>query len=261
MTHADRQLEVLNTHKKFGEFKVLEDVSLAVDAGSLCGLIGPNGAGKSTLFAVVSGIESATAGTIRLDGTNISRLSTVERARSGMARTFQVPREFRNLTVRENLSVAALRQSGDSLLNVFFRPGRVAAQEDAIRVEVDRVVAFLGLDRVRDEAAGRLSGGQKKLLEFGRAMMLRPRLILLDEPFAGVNPVMIEQLSTHIRTLQEQGVSFLIVEHNIPALSSLVETMYVMDRGRIIANGHPHAVLSDERVRTSYLGSMTAECC
>lgn len=261
MTHADHQLEVVNTRKKFGEFNVLEDVSLAVEAGSLCGLIGPNGAGKSTLFAVVSGIEGATGGTIKLDGKDISRLSTVERARSGMARTFQVPREFRNLTVWDNLAVAALRQSGDSLLNVFFRPRKVGVQEDAISAEVDRVITFLGLDRVRAEAAGRLSGGQKKLLEFGRAMMLRPRLILLDEPFAGVNPVMIEQLCAHIRTLQEQGVSFLIVEHNIPALSSLVDTMYVMDRGRIIAHGHPHAVLSDERVRTSYLGSMTVECC
>lgn len=261
MTATTPQFQARNISKTFGEFLVLDDISVEVGAGSLVGMIGPNGAGKSTFFAVVSGIENASRGEVGFEGRDITRLSIVERARLGLARTFQIPREFRHLSVFENLAVAAPDQCGDDLLNVFARAVRVRKQEEGVRAEVERVIDFLKLNRVRDEAAGRLSGGQKKLLELGRALMLKPKLMMLDEPFAGVNPVMIEQLSASIKTLREQGMSFLIVEHNIPALSALVDAMYVMDRGRIIASGEPQAVLADAKVRESYLGSSAAECC
>lgn len=255
------QFDLSQISKSFGAFQVLENVSLKVEKGTLCGLIGPNGAGKSTLFAIATGIISSDRGRVHFNGSDITSVSAVRRARLGLARTFQIPREFRHLTVHQNLAVAAVGQSGDRLMNVFFRPSAVRKEEIEISARVDRLIDFLGLRRVRDTAAGNLSGGQKKLLELGRALMLEPQLVLLDEPFAGVNPIMISEICSRIRTLCAQGISFLIVEHNLPALSSLVATMYVMDHGRIIGYGAPDTILKDEKVRDAYLGGAVAACC
>ena len=175
-----------------------------------------------------------------------------------MIRTFQVPREFHHLTVRENLMAAAPGQSGEGLLGLFLRPGRVRAEEDAIRAEAEATIDFLRLARVADTPAGRLSGGQKKLVELGRALMAKPRLILLDEPFAGVNPVLIEEIMDRIRDLNARGIGFLVIEHDLGALSRLVPRFVVMDRGRVLAAGAPDDVLADPAVREAYLGGAVA---
>jgi branched-chain amino acid transport system ATP-binding protein len=240
--------------KSFGGFRAVDGVSLSVPAGGLVGIIGPNGAGKSTLFSLISGFLSPDGGTVSLGGEDITRLATHERARRGMVRTFQVPREFAHLTVRENLMAAAPGQSGETLRGLFLRPASVRSEEAAIAARVAETIAFLRLDPVADTPSGRLSGGQKKLLELGRALMTQPSLILLDEPFAGVNPVLIEALSEHIRALNGRGIGFLIIEHDLPALTRLVSTLHVMDRGRLIASGAPGEVLAAPEVREAYLG-------
>jgi branched-chain amino acid transport system ATP-binding protein len=247
-------LAVRHVSKAFGGFNALDDVSLELEAGALFGIIGPNGAGKSTLFAVISGFLPADAGVILLDGKNIAGLEPYTRAYAGMVRTFQVPREFRHLTVRENLMVAAPGQTGENLLNLFTRPGQIRRDEARIAKEVRDVLEFLRLADVAEIPSGSLSGGQKKLLELGRALMVSPKLILLDEPFAGVNPVLIATIAERIRELNVRGIGFLIIEHDLAALTRLVPQLAVMDRGRIIARGAPGKVLEDPIVREAYLG-------
>jgi branched-chain amino acid transport system ATP-binding protein len=247
-------LNINDMSKAYSGLVVVDKVSIRLDDGEMIGVIGPNGAGKSTLFSLVTGFLEANDGDVVLDGRSLGRQSAAERARHGMVRTFQVPREFANMTVRENLMAAAPRQSGENLINAFFRPRLVAAQEKEISARVDETIAFLKLERVADSPAGRLSGGQKKLLELGRALMTGARVILLDEPFAGVNPVLIEELSSKIRELNARGIGFLIIEHDLGALSRLVSKLYVMDRGRLIASGTPQEVLADPLVREAYIG-------
>ena len=251
-------LIVRDIAKSWGGFRALDGVSFEMESTGLLGIIGPNGAGKSTLFSVVSGFIAADAGNASLDGVALDRLGPAARARAGMIRTFQVPREFHHLTVRENLMAAAPGQSGEGLVGLFLRPGRVRAEEAAIRAEADAAIDFLRLTRVADTPAGRLSGGQKKLVELGRALMAKPRLILLDEPFAGVNPVLIEEIMDRIRDLNARGIGFLVIEHDLGALSRLVPRFVVMDRGRVLAAGAPDDVLADPAVREAYLGGAVA---
>ncbi|WP_406855720.1 MULTISPECIES: ABC transporter ATP-binding protein [unclassified Alsobacter] len=250
-------LEIRNVTKAFGGFQALDGVRLSVPLDSLFGLIGPNGAGKSTLFSVVSGFLSADRGEITLAGRRMNGLSAPARAKSGMVRTFQVPREFSHLTVRENLMAAAPDQTGERLFGLFFRPGRVRREEAAIAARVEETIALLNLTRVADQPSGKLSGGQKKLLELGRALMVEPRLILLDEPFAGVNPVLIGEIMERIAELNGHGIGFLVIEHDLAALTRLVRRMAVMDRGRVLAEGNPEAVLDDPQVREAYLGGLS----
>lgn len=247
-------LQITDIRKAFGGFQALDGVTLTVGDGELVGLIGPNGAGKSSLFSVVSGFIEADGGDVRFKGAALGRQSPAARARKGLLRTFQVPREFSHLTVRDNLKAAAPGQTGEGLVGLFLRPGEVGRQEVEITAKADEVIAFLRLGHVADLPASRLSGGQKKLLELGRALMVEPSLILLDEPFAGVNPVLIEELVERIRELNGRGIGFLIIEHDLQALTRLVPILHVMDRGRILASGAPGAVLEDARVREAYLG-------
>ena len=249
-------LEARDITKTYGGFQALDGVSFRVETGALFGLIGPNGAGKSTLFSVLSGFLAADSGSVLLDDRAVDRLSAPARARAGMVRTFQVPRDFTHLTVRENLMAAATGQTGESLVGLFFRPGQVRKEEAAIGARVAEALKFLRLDRVSDQPAGKLSGGQKKLVELGRALMVEPRLILLDEPFAGVNPVLIGEIMERIRELNARGIGFLIIEHDLESLTRLVPRLAVMDRGRIIAEGEPDAVLNDTSVREAYLGGV-----
>lgn len=250
-------LVIKDISKSYGGQVVVDKVSLTVPAGGLVGLIGPNGAGKSTLFSLISGFLEGNGGQVSLDGRSLDGMAPFDRARAGMVRTFQVPREYTHLTVRENLLAAAPGQAGESLLNIFLKPLRIAEEEKALLAKVESTLAFLKLDKVAEVPAGALSGGQKKLLELGRALMTGARLILLDEPFAGVNPVLIDELSQRIRDLNASSIGFLIIEHDLRALSRLVLELHVMDRGRLIASGAPEAVLADPLVREAYLGGDT----
>lgn len=250
-------LDAVGVSKSFEGFKVLDNVSFAVPEQGLTGIVGTNGAGKSTLFAVVSGQLDADTGRVRFAGTDVSGLPPLRRARLGLGRTFQVPREFAHLTVRENFLVAARREYGETLRSVFIGWGRVRSEEEALRERADSWIGFLNLNAVADKAAGTLSGGQKKLLELGRMLMTEPRCIMLDEPFAGVNPVLVEEISNRIRELNHShGIAFVIIEHHLEALKALVQHLYVMDQGRVIANGDPALVLAEPRVLEAYMGGV-----
>lgn len=238
-----------------GDFRVLDDLSLEVPTNSIVGLIGPNGAGKSTLFSVVSGFIKQVRGEIRFNGQLLDPFAAYERARLGLCRTFQVPREFRHLSVMENIMAAPNEQAGESLWTLFVRPGKVRAEENELKERAMNWLRFLKLEAVATQPAGSLSGGQKKLLELGRILMLEPRCVLLDEPYAGVNPVLIEQISDRIHELHSQGIGFVIVEHNLHMLAKLASSMVVLDRGRLLAQGTPSEALADERVRAAYMGA------
>lgn len=251
-------LQIQNISVSLGGAQILKDVTMHVPADGLTGLIGPNGAGKSTLFSVISGFLTPSAGAVSFDGRDVSSTGAAERARTGMVRTFQVPREFRHLTVRENLYAAAPNQPGEHLINLALRPGRVRAREAEIRAQAEEVLDFLRLRPVADTPSGQLSGGQKKLLELGRIMMLDPKMILLDEPFAGVNAVLIEVIIERIRELHGRGIGFLVIEHDLDALSGLVTELHMLNQGAVLASGSPESVLDDVRVREAYLGGVVS---
>jgi branched-chain amino acid transport system ATP-binding protein len=247
-------LEIDHIGRSFGGFQALSGVSLTVETDGLVGIIGPNGAGKSTLFSVVSGFIAPDEGKVRFEGRDITNMRPETRANAGMVRTFQVPREFSHLSVRENLMAAAPNQTGEGLFGLFFRPNKVRAEEEKLAEKVSEILTFLRLDHVADHPSGKLSGGQKKLLELGRTLMVQPKMILLDEPFAGVNPVLIETIMDRIHELHERGIGFIVIEHDLHALTRLVKRMAVMVQGTVIADGHPDAVLDLPRVREAYLG-------
>ncbi len=247
-------LEIQGINKSWGGVQVLEEVDLAVPTDRITGLIGPNGAGKSTLFGVVAGNVTPDSGEVHFQGQSISRLDIRARSRTGLIRTFQIPRPFINLTVRENLAVASADQPGETITNVFFRALRTRSHEKQVMEKVEQVIETLKLGAVANSNATELSGGQLKLLELGRLLMTNPRLILLDEPFAGVNPVLCEALSMRITELAATGIGFFIVEHNLALLSRLAPCIHAMDQGRIIAGGTPDEVLSNREVRASYVG-------
>jgi branched-chain amino acid transport system ATP-binding protein len=249
-------LELQNISKRLGGMLVLDGLSFSAGLNELTGIIGPNGAGKSTLFAVISGFQNCDTGSTRFDGQALDGLRPEQRVGKGLARTFQVPRPFTHLTVRENLAVAAQAQSGERLTELFVRPSHVRAQDKNIFERADATIDFLGLGPVANKAAGQISGGQRKLLELGRALMTEPRYVLLDEPFAGVNPVLVEQISQRIREANARGIGFLIVEHDLSALSRLASRLLVMDRGRLIADGAPDHVLEDRMVQEAYMGGV-----
>lgn len=255
--HPRALLAATGVTKRFGGFNVLDDVSFEVGASRLVGIVGTNGAGKSTLFAVVSGQVDADSGSVTFAGSDITRLAPLRRARLGLGRTFQIPREFAHLTVRENFLVAARCEYGETLRSVFGGWPRVEREQRALRERANGWIEFLGLTRVAGELAGSLSGGQKKLLELGRMLMTEPQCILLDEPFAGVNPVLVEEISRRIRELNTtRGIAFVVIEHHLTALKALVQHLYVMDRGRVIAYGDPASVLAEPRVLEAYMGGV-----
>ena len=250
-------LAASGVHKSFDGFRVLDNVSFAVPERGLAGIVGTNGAGKSTLFAVVSGQLAADSGRVSFADADIVGMPPLRRARLGLGRTFQVPRDFAHLTVRENFLVAARREYGETLRSVFIGWGRVRREETMLVERADGWIDFLNLRAVAGKPAGTLSGGQKKLLELGRMLMTKPRCILLDEPFAGVNPVLVEDISNRIRELNAtHGIAFVIIEHHLEALKALVQHLYVMDQGRVIADGEPAAVLAEPRVLEAYMGGV-----
>lgn len=249
-------LSVKNLSAKFGAFTAFEDVDIELEKGTLTGLIGTNGAGKSTLFSAITGYITPSSGSVTFDGHDMLSLSIEKRVETGLGRTFQVPREFSRLSVFQNLMAAPPNQAGESLIKLFVAAGRVRRQEAELAERAHAMLTFLNLAKVADTPAGSLSGGQKKLLELGRLLMLEPTCIMLDEPFAGVNPVLVEELSERIVELNQRGITLLIIEHDLASLSRIVPKLYAMDRGRIIAAGKPAEVLADPRVREAYMGGV-----
>ena len=249
-------LEVRQVVVEYGGFRAVDAVSLAIEAGSIVGIAGTNGAGKTTLFGVMAGQVAAASGSVAFEGQDITRKPPYRRARAGLARTFQVPREFGRLSVLDNLRAAAPNDANETLLGAWF--GRAAAKkaDAALAADADEILALVGLQDKRDLPAGALSGGQKKLLELARALMGAPRCILLDEPFAGVNAVLIGQLLEVLRAIHARGIALVVIEHHLQALKALVSRLVVMDQGRVIADGEPAAVLDDERVQAAYMGGV-----
>ncbi len=239
----------------FGGLKAVDDVSFEISAGRITGLIGPNGAGKTTMFNAIAGHVKVTAGHIRLADEDITALQPHQRASRGLARTFQIPHEFSRLTVLENLMVAAATPRGENVFNVLFRRGAYAVETRESYRAAREMIAFLEIDHVRDEQAGNLSGGQKKLLELGRALMRKPRIVLLDEIGAGINRTLLAKLSDKILWLnREQGLTFCLIEHDLDYVSKLCDHVLVLAQGQLLTQGTVDAVRSDERVIEAYFG-------
>jgi len=251
---AGEVLSAISVCKGFGGILALDHCSIRVEEGAIVGLIGPNGAGKSTLFDVISGFLPPDAGSIVFSGREILGLPAYKIARLGLVRTFQIPRSLMRMTVLENMMLGAQGQAGERLSNPLFRRHKVMAQETEIREKAEEILEFFDLQRMRDEYAGSLSGGQKKMLEMARALMADPRLLLLDEPFAGVNPALADRLIEQIRILKEKGLSIIIIEHAIPYVLALSDELYVLNKGAVLASGQPDVVISDRRVFEAYLG-------
>lgn len=251
----DQVLRVENLRKEFGALVATDDVSLSVERGSITGLIGPNGAGKSTLFKLISGFYELDTGRIHLDETTITDWSPDEIARQGMVRTFQTPRRLEGMTVRENMLVGPQQQAGESLVSVLFRPGTVVTDERASLERAEELLELFELDHLADAPATDLSGGQFKLLELARAMMVDPDLLLLDEPVAGVNPALADELAEYIQMLnQQEELTMFIIEHDIDFIMKLADPIIVLDQGRVLTEGPPATVRTDDRVMEAYLG-------
>ena len=239
-------LTVQNVSKSFGGIQALNTCSLSVEEGSITGLIGPNGSGKTTLFNVITGYEQVDTGTIQYSNHTITNARPDKVFRLGIGRTFQLTRIFPRLTVMENMHVAAQREGARALLS---RWSSTHEQQRALEL-----LEFVGLTKLKDMPAANLSYGQKKLLECAFVLIAAPKVILLDEPAGGINPTLINQLAERIRTLNKQGVTFLVVEHNMEFVMGLCEKITVMHRGTTIAEGTPQEVRSNPAVLEAYLG-------
>ena len=249
-------LEVENVVRSFGALRAVDGVSLRVEEASITGLIGPNGAGKTTLFNAIAGMLPPQSGSIRLQGRRIDGLRPDQVFRHGLGRTFQIARPLGSLTVLENLLLAPSGQSGERLWLNWLGAARVGAEEAAHRRKAAEVLAFVGLAALAGDPARVLSGGQQKLLELARVLMVDPRLILLDEPAAGVNPALLETLLERIVALQRQGITFLLIEHNMDVVMRLCDPVVVMAQGKVVTQGSPQAVRTDPRVIDAYLGDL-----
>jgi len=248
-------LSVTGITKRFGGVEALAGCTLAVAEGSITGLIGPNGAGKTTLFDVISGLTRADGGQIRLGADRLDGLSAHAIARRGIGRTFQIPRPLGRMTVLENMLVYAHNQPGEGLARVFAAPGSVRAHERGLRERAREILESVELGSLADVRAEALSGGQKKLLELVRALMSDPRVILLDEPGAGVNPTLMRSLIDAIRALRAAGRTFLLIEHDMDLVTELCDPVVVMAQGRKLTEGPFAEVRRDPRVLEAYLGT------
>ena len=249
-------IKVENLVKHFGGIHAVDNASLVIETGSITGLIGPNGAGKTTLFNVIAGIYRPTSGRILLDGDDITGFAPHELFARGMLRTFQIAHEFSTLTVRENLMMVPGDQSGERLMKAWFRPDHVRDQEARIRAKADEVIDFLQISEVADELAGNLSGGQKKLLELGRTMMVDAKIVFLDEVGAGVNRTLLNTIGDAILRLnRERGYTFCMIEHDMDFISRLCDPVIVMAEGSVLATGSAVEVKANEAVIEAYLGT------
>lgn len=242
--------------KNFGGFTAVNQASLTIEKGSITGLIGPNGAGKTTLFNVIAGVHKPSSGRVFLDGEDITGLEPHELFHKGMLRTFQIAHEFYSLSVRENLMMVPGLQAGESLLDVWFKNAKVRDQEEQIRQKADDVIEFLEISRVADELAGNLSGGQKKLLELGRTMMVDAKVVFLDEVGAGVNRTLLNTIGDAIiRLNKERGYTFCVIEHDMDFIGKLCDPVIVMAEGAVLAEGTLAQIKANEQVIEAYLGT------
>jgi branched-chain amino acid transport system ATP-binding protein len=241
--------------KSFGGIRAVADCSLTVERGQILGLIGPNGAGKTTLFNMLAGFLTPDSGRIELAGEDVTGRRPHELFHRGLVRTFQIAHELARMTVLENLMVVPPGQSGEHLLTALFRPGRVKVEESAFRERAEEVLGRLKLGALRFELAGNLSGGQKKLLELGRAMMTDAKVVLLDEIGAGVNRSLMAELAGYIERLnKEQGYSFCIIEHDMDLIARLCHPVVVMAEGRVLTQGSMAEIRANDAVIEAYLG-------
>ena len=248
-------LEVEDVFKRFGGIHAVNGASFLVRPRTITALIGPNGAGKPTLFNVLPGFSPGDRGSIVFDGESIFRRQPYEIARRGMVRTFQITKSLAAMPVIDNMMLAAPDQPGERFRNLFVHPRAVRSREKEVRAEAMELLEVFNLTKLADEYAGTLSGGQRKLLELARALMAKPRLLLLDEPMAGINPTLGKRLLDHMQRLRrEDGVTFLFIEHDMEVVMNHSDTVVVMAEGRVIAGGEPHEVRRDKRVIDAYLG-------
>ncbi|NLS17345.1 ABC transporter ATP-binding protein [Rhizobium sp. P40RR-XXII] len=255
--HGEEARPVLtarNVVRRFGGLVAVNDVSFHVREGEILGLIGPNGAGKTTMFDLLAGSVAPSSGEIVLNGVAVAGEAAHRRIARGLGRTFQIPRPFPNLTLLDNVMLAAQDQAGERLLSNFLRPWRVATQEKAAHAKAMELLDLVHLTRLAHEPARVLSGGQRKLLELARVMMADPALILLDEPAAGVNATLLETIIDRIRDINQRGVTFLLIEHNIDMVTRLCHRVLVMASGQLLCEGTPEEVARDPRVIEAYLG-------
>lgn len=243
-------------HKHFGGLRAVDGASFTIETGSITGLIGPNGAGKTTLFNVIAGLHKPTSGRVILDGDDITGLPPHQLFGQGLLRTFQIAHEFSTLSVRENLMMVPPNQSGESLIDTWINPSKVKAEEEAIRAKADEVIEFLEISQVADELAGNLSGGQKKLLELGRTMMVDAKIVFLDEVGAGVNRTLLNTIGDAIiRLNKERGYTFCLIEHDMEFITRLCDPVVCMAEGKVLAQGTAEEVKNNEEVIEAYLGT------
>jgi branched-chain amino acid transport system ATP-binding protein len=250
------KITVENVHKHFGGLRAVDGASLTIETGSITGLIGPNGAGKTTLFNVIAGLYKPTSGRVLLDGEDITGLTPHELFAKGVLRTFQIAHEFSTLTVRDNLMMVPPGQAGESLIHAWLHPARVRQQEEEIRTRANEVLDFLQISHVADELAGNLSGGQKKLLELGRTMMVDAKIVFLDEVGAGVNRTLLNTIGDAIiRLNKERGYTFCMIEHDMDFIGRLCNPVICMAEGKVLAEGTAEEVKNNEEVIEAYLGT------
>jgi ABC-type branched-subunit amino acid transport system ATPase component len=251
-------LDIKDLRRSFYGLDVLRGVDVTVAAGGITGLIGPNGAGKTTLFNVVSGLVPPDGGSIRFDGREIAGAAPDDVSRAGLVRTFQVARGFPKLSVFQHLMLYGRDHPGEGLWDAIVNSAASRHREAELAERAWEIARFLKLDGVIDNAAQALSGGQKKLLEIGRALMAEPKLVLLDEPTAGVNPTLQNQIAEHLRELPKRGITVLLIEHDMGFIAELCNPVIVMAEGRVLAHGTFDEVRNDHAVREAYLGRRAA---
>ncbi len=249
-------IEVHDLHKHFGGFHAVDGATLTIETGSITGLIGPNGAGKTTLFNAIAGVLKPTSGRVTMDGEDITGLPPHTLFSKGLLRTFQIAHEFTSMTVRENLMMVPGGQSGEQLWNTWFGRKRIADEERALAAKADEVLEFLTIDHLTHERAGNLSGGQKKLLELGRTMMVDAKIVFLDEVGAGVNRTLLNTIGDAIiRLNKERNYTFCVIEHDMDFIGRLCDPVICMAEGRVLAEGTLDEIKANEQVIEAYLGT------